>query len=135
MHPRPACLPLSLQERGKARKRQRTGEQVEPVGVAAATKKTKKVRVQSPGEAASTQSEQNGGTAVAPTVSGSGEQAGEPQLAKSGFFSGKKFSELPLSNDILASLTSLNFTMTTKIQASCFRSVDVQSIMMMSFCC
>lgn len=124
MHPWPACLPA--QGKGKARKRQRTGEQVE--SVATATKKTKKVQGQSPGEAASTQSEQNGGTATTPTVSGAGEQAGEPQqLAKCGFFSGKKFSELPLSKDMLVALDSLNFKMATKVQASCCRSIHVHT--------
>lgn len=124
MHPRPACLPA--QGKGKARKRQRTGEQVEPV--AAATKKAKKVQVQSPAEAVSTQSEQNSGTAAAPRVPGSGEQAGEPQQpTKYGFFSGKKFSELPLSKDMLATLDSLNFKMATKVQASCCRSRHVHA--------
>eukprot|EP00904_Undaria_pinnatifida_P003064 jgi/Undpi1/12759/HiC_scaffold_6.g02427.m1 len=102
------------EEKGKARKRQRTGEPVEPLP--AETKSTKKVRVQSPAEAGSTEAKQNGGTAAAPTVSGSGGATGEEQPAKTGFFSGNKFAKLPLSKGMLAALTSLKFTMTTKIQ-------------------
>lgn len=72
--------------------------------------------MQSPAEAGSSEAKQNGGTAAAPTVSGSRGATGEEQPAKTGFFSGNKFAELPLSKGMLAALTSLKFTMTTKIQ-------------------
>lgn len=44
---------------------------------------------------------------------------GEAQAqSKTGFFSGEKFADLPLSEGMHAALQKLGFTMTTKIQAS-----------------
>lgn len=40
------------------------------------------------------------------------------QVVKSGFFSGDEFADLPLSEPVLAALATLDFTTTTKIQAS-----------------
>lgn len=46
------------------------------------------------------------------------EGEGEQQLVKNGFFSEVKFSALPLSAGMLAALAKLEFSTTTKIQAS-----------------
>lgn len=43
---------------------------------------------------------------------------GEKQLVKTGFFSGEKFADLPLSEGMHTALANLKFTTTTKIQAS-----------------
>lgn len=40
-----------------------------------------------------------------------------PELVKTGFFSGEKFADLPLSDCMRTALTKLEFTTTTKIQA------------------
>ncbi|CAN0023523.1 unnamed protein product, partial [Scytosiphon promiscuus] len=78
---------------GKARKRQRDGEEVP-----GSTKKGKEI------------------AASKPESADAAEEEGQ-QLVKTGFFSTVKFSALPLSDVMFAALAELNFTTTTKIQA------------------
>lgn len=62
--------------------------------------------------------EGRGAATTGPSGKGSGEDGGEKQLVKTGFFSGEAFTDLPLSMGMLDALASLKFTTTTKIQAS-----------------
>ncbi|CAM9259017.1 unnamed protein product [Pylaiella littoralis] len=90
---------------GKARKRQRDGEETEVAAAAGPSKRGK-------------EKESGKGLGVGDAATGTeGEGEGGQQLVKTGFFSEEEFSELPLSDGMLAALANLNFATMTKIQA------------------
>ena len=91
----------------KARKRQREGDEEAAAAASAAAPSKKGKGV---GGATSTQEEEE---------EEEEEGEGDQQLVKTGFFSAVKFSSLPLSAGMLTALAELNFSTTTKIQASC----------------
>lgn len=121
-----ACFPSYLSQvptsdvgNAKARKRQREGDEA-AAAVAAATQRKKgkggngAARAQ---EEDKDKGEEENEEEV--ELEGEGEGEGDRQLVKTGFFSAVKFSALPLSAGMLAALANLNFSTTTKIQASC----------------
>lgn len=95
----------------KARKRQREGDEAGAAAAASAAGPSKKGK--GGGGAASTKEEGEEGD------EGEEGEEGDKQLVKNGFFSDVEFSSLPLSAGMLAALANLNFSTTTKIQASC----------------
>lgn len=92
--------------KGKARKRQRDGKE--------ASTPSKKVK-EDKSDVDSSKMDKGGEASL---IHGLVQEAGEQHATKTGFFSGEKFSDLPLSEGMFAALKDLNFVTTTKIQAS-----------------